>query len=250
MPLPRINVGDTIRATHLQQICDEIQQNRIRPGVGVRLNTTSGGTTLSVDLSGIRGASSSAATPTLTPFQIVSGYPAIPTEPVVRIQGESYVSVIETGGLLAITGDPGLGAIIGGPNDNEDDPGQFPLPEIGESVWLEAEVSGFNITAITVKIGEAGASGFWENYPDPVEVSVPDPETPYEVAVVTRCLIAHVVAGDDPRQGDVYVVGEGEAAETRKVLQQLKTNLGVQVLMMRGTPAPVLVPWHGPFIIP
>lgn len=250
MPLPRVNVGDPIRANHIQQICDEIQQNRIRPGVGVRLNTTSGGTTLSVDLSGIRSGSAGSSEDTYTPFQIVAGYPADPTAPVVRIQGESYVSVIETGELLSITGDPGLGAIIGGPDDNPDDPGQFPLPEIGQSVWLEATIDGFNVTSLSVWIGQAGEAGLWENYPDPIEVTVPDPETPYAVAVVSRCLIAHVVDGSDPRHGDTYVVGIGQNPETRKILQQLKTNLGVQVLMMRGVPAPVLVPWHGPFIIP
>jgi hypothetical protein len=62
--------------------------------------------------------------------------------------------------------------------------------------------------------------------------------------------LAHVVVGSAPRHGDSSTVGTGESAEVRTVLQQVKTHLGIQVLMMRGVPCPVIVPWHGPFIIP
>lgn len=253
MALPRIKVGDTIRAQHLQQICSEIEQNRIRPGKGVRIVVTSAGTTVSADDSERRagGTYNPADDPQAIarqPFYVTTGYPADPTFPVLRIQGESYVSSIETGELFSITGDPGLGAILGSAQDNADDPGQFPLPQIGDSIWLEATVSGYAITSVSVWIGHAGDAGLWENYPDPIEVTTGEGEFP--VVVKSRCLIAHVVDGSDPRHGDVYVVGSGETIEYRKVLQQLRTNLGVQVLMMRGIPAPVFVPWHGPFIIP
>jgi len=251
MALPRISVGDPIRATHIQQICDEIQQNRIRPGVGVRIVVTSAGTTVSTEDQPRRpSAITEDQDPNAIaaqPFYITTGYPANPAFPVLRIQGESYVSAIETGGLLPVTG---LGAILGSAEDNADDPGQFPCPEIGESVWIEGTVDGYSITSLSIWIGQAGTEGLWENYPDPVETSEPSEEDPLPVVVKTRCLIAHCVDGTDPRHGAEYIVGTGETAETRKILQQLRTNLGVQVLMMRGIPAPVLVPWHGPFIIP
>jgi len=251
MALPRIKVGDTVRAQHLQQICSEIEQNRIRPGKGVRIVVTSAGTTVSTEDLTRRTSTSSdnSLDPTWVaaqPFYVTTGYPADPAFPVLRIQGESYVSSVETGGLFEVSG---LGAILGSAEDNADDPGQFPCPEIGESVWIEGTVDGYSITSLSIWIGQAGTEGLWENYPDPVETSEPTEEDPLPVVVKTRCLIAHCVDGSDPRHGNVYIVGTGEAAEYRKILQQLRTNLGVQVLMMRGIPAPVLVPWHGPFII-
>lgn len=247
--LPNISVGDTIRAVHLQQIIAEIRQNAIRPGPGIRMIQSGNGTTLSVDDVIRRGANAATNQESrTTPFRIVPGYPADPAFPVVRIQGESYVSMIETGGLYPITGDPGLGAILGSENDNEDDPGQFPLPEIGQSIWLELTTNAFSVTSASIWYGQAGVDG-WMNYPDPVEVDAATPENPFPSASKSRCLIAHVVHGLDPRHGDTYTVGTGNNAETRKILQQLRTNLGIQVLMMRGIPCPVLVPWHGPFII-
>lgn len=247
--LPNISPGDPIRAVHLQQIVAEIRQNAIRPGRGIRMVQSGNGTTLSVDDTMRRGGGGATNDEyRYTPFRIVAGYPEDPAFPVVRIQGESYLSIIETGGLYPITGDPGLGAILGSDDDNADDPGQFPLPEIGQSVWLELTTDAFSVTSASIWTGLAGVDG-WENYPDPIEVQTPTEEEPAPTAIKSRCLIAHVVAGDDPRHGDTYSVGSGEEPEVRKILQQLRTNLGVQVLMMRGVPCPVLVPWHGPFII-
>lgn len=248
--LPTIAPGDPIRAVHLQQIVAEIRQNAIRPGPGIRMVQSGNGTTLSVDDVIRRAAGGSTNQENrYTPFRIVPGYPTDPAFPVVRIQGESYLSIIETGELYAITGDPGLGAILGSETDNADDPGQFPLPEIGQSIWLELTTDSFSVTSASIWYGQAGVDG-WTNYPDPIEVEAPSEENPVPTAIKSRCLIAHVVDGSDPRHGDTYTVGTGETPEVRKILQQLRTNLGIQVLMMRGIPCPVLVPWHGPFIIP
>lgn len=246
--LPNISVGDPIRAVHLQQIVAEIRQNAIRPGVGLRMTQSSNGTVLSVDDSGRRGGGGgggSAQESKFTPFRVVAGYPEDPAFPVVRVQGESYFSAVETGELITIGGDLPLGAILGSAQDNADDPGQFPLPEIGHSVWMECEVDGLTIVNATLKAGDPTTEG-WVNYPDPIEMASGDPFTVSK----SRVLIAHVVDGEDPRHGDLYRVGEGEDPEQRKVLQQLRTNVAVQVLMMRGIAAPVIVPWHGPFIVP
>lgn len=250
--LPTIHPGDPIRAVHLQQIVDEVRKNQIRPGVGVRMIQTSNGTTLSVDTTIYRtsgGAVGGPAQWALQPFRVVPGYPEDPAFPVVRIHGESYLSMIETGQLYPLTGDIPLGAILGSEDDNPDDPGQFPLPEIGQSIWLELTTSAFSVTSASLWVGQAGVDG-WDNYPDPVEITPPTPEDPAPLAISSRCVLAHVVDGTDPRHGDTYTVGTGESAEIRKVLQQVKTHLGIQVLMMRGVPCPVIVPWHGPFIIP
>lgn len=248
--LPTISVGDPIRATHLQQIIQEVRQNAIRPGPGLRMIQSGNGTTLAVD-DVIRRVASGTSNQELrwTPFRVVPGYPADPAFPVVRVQGESYISMIETGQLYGISGEPGLGAILGSPQDNADDPGQFPLPEIGHSIWLELTTDAFSVTSASIWHGQAGVDG-WENYPDPIEVEAPTLENPAPTAIKSRCIIAHVVEGIDPRHGDTYRVGTGPEPEVRKVLQQLRTHLGIQVLMMRGVPCPVLVPWHGPFIIP
>ena len=245
--LPTISVGDPIRAVHLQQIIAEIRQNAVRPGVGLRMTQSSNGTMLSVDETGRRGGGGGGeASEELkyTPFRVVIGYPEDPAFPVVRVQGESYFCSIETGELITIGGDLPLGAILGSAQDNADDPGQFSLPEIGESIWLECDVDGLTIASATLKEGDPTAEG-WTNYPDPIETAGNDPFT----VTKSRVLIAHVVDGEDPRHGDTYSVGTGETPEKRKVLQQLRTNVGAQVLMMRGITAPVIVPWHGPFII-
>jgi hypothetical protein len=237
MPLPRVNVGDIIRADHIQQICAEIEQNRIRQGPGIRTSVSSSGTTVSTDNVIRWGAGSGAGIGNnwATPFSVISGY-AVEGMPRLRVHGESYLSMIENGELLEITG---LGAIPGSAEDNTDDPGQFDLPDIGDSIWLEATVDGFNITSASIWEGKAGVDG-WTNYPDPITIESGN-------VTVTRALIAHIIAADDPRQGDIYTV-PGETVG-RKVLQRLTTNLGVQVLMMKGIACPVLVPWHGPFVI-
>lgn len=251
--LPTIHPGDPIRAVHLQQIVEEVRKNQIRPGVGVRMMQTSNGTTLSVDTTIHRtpggGSFGGPMQWALQPFRVVQGYPEDPAFPVVRIHGESYLSMIETGELYPLTGDIPLGAILGSENDNSDDPGQFPLPEIGQSIWLELTTSAFSVTSASLWVGQAGVDG-WTNYPDPVEIILPSETEPAPIAIKSRCLLAHVVEGIDPRHGDTYTVGTGEAPEIRKILQQVKTHLGIQVLMMRGVPCPVIVPWHGPFIIP
>jgi hypothetical protein len=253
MPLPRVKVGDIIRADHIQQICAEIEQNRIRQGPGIRTSVTSSGTTVSTDNVVRWGASSQSGGGVgnnwATPFSVISGYP-LEGMPRLRVHGESYLSIIETGGLLDITG---LGAIPGSGSDNVDDPGQFDIPAIGDSIWIESTVSGFNITSSSIWTGKAGVDG-WSNYPDPIKVETITPEegSPYQAVTATRALIAHIVAADDPRQGDIYTVPGAQPedqSENRKVLQRLTTNLGVQVLVMKGIACPVLVPWHGPFVI-
>lgn len=251
MDLPTFRSGDKLTAQHLQRLSSAIRAATIQKGIGYTFERTSAGTRLRIDQgSGGGGSGSSSLNSSLLPFQIVSGYPnpQAPEFPVVRVHGESYISMIETGGIYPITGDPGLGAIIGSEDDNEDDPGQFPLPEIGHSIWLELTTNAFSVTSASIWHGLAGVDG-WENYPDPIEITPPTEENPAPTAIKSRCIIAHVVDAADPRKGTVYSVGSGEGAETRKVLQQLRTNLGIQVLMMRGVPCPVLVPWHGPFII-
>jgi hypothetical protein len=255
MDLPNFQSGQRLMAIQLQQLKNAIQAATIQKGVGYTFERSSGGTRLRIQSQAAGGGGSSQSELTALnryPFRVVAGYvnPEAPDFPVVRIHGESYVSSVETGELFSITGDPGLGAILDSEDDNENDPGQFPLPEIGESIWLEGTVDGYSLTSVSIWFGQVGSEGLWENYPDPIEMSEPTEEDPMPVVVKTRCLIAHCVDGTDPRQGDYFTVGTGETVEYRKILQQLKTNVGVQVLMMRGVPAPVFVPWHGPFIIP
>lgn len=248
MPLPRVRVGDIIRADHIQQICAEIEQNRIRQGPGIRISISSAGTTVATDTTKRwqSATTSSAGNNWATPFSVIAGY-AVEGEPRLRVHGESYVSKIETGEIIPITG---LGAIPGSATDNPDDPGQFNVPAIGDSIWVETTVDGYQITSVSIWTGKAGVDG-WDNYPDPIKTETITPEEgpPYLAVTATRCIIAHIIDGSDPRQGDIYAVptGVGSETESRKVLQCLTTNLGVQALMMRGLVAPVLVPWHAPF---
>lgn len=249
MPLPRVSVGDPVRAAHIQAICEEISRITPRAGTNVSVSSSGGGSVISVDLSDRRATSSGVGGLEAydVPFKVVAGYPEDPAFPVVRIQGESYIQKLETGELYTITGEPPLGAILGSAQDDENDPGQFPLPEIGHSIWIEATVTGYEVTSVSIWTGKAGEDG-WMNYPDPVEIEPASEENPYPLAIKSRIIVAHVVDGSDPRHGDLYSVGS-ETPEQRKVLQQLKSHLAIQVLVMRGVPVPMLVPWSGPFII-
>lgn len=246
MSLPSVRVGDPIRAEHIQQIVEEVRRMNPVAGMGMRMEKTPSGTVFSIAENDSRRNSGGGGivSGTLDPWRLVIGYPEDPAYPVLRIHGESYLSAIETGELIPITGNLPLGAIIGSGSDNLNDPGQFPLPEIGESVWLECSVDGLTIASATLKKGNPFAEG-WINYPDPIQMAGNDPYTVSK----SRVLIAHVVAAADPRKGSVYTVGNSNPPQQRKVLQQVTTHLGVQVLMMRGIAAPVIVPWHGPFII-
>lgn len=252
MPLPRVNVGDPIRAAHVIAICDEITRITPRSGRNVRVSSSGTGSVISVDLPEARGGGDGGGgVPDYdVPFKVVLGYPADPQFPVVRIHGESYIQILETGALYTITGEPPLGAILGSAQDDENDPGQFPLPEVGQSIWLEATVSGYEVTSISIWTGLAGVDG-WLNYPDPVEILPPDEQNPYAIATKSRIIVAHVVDAVDPRHGDVYSVAipGSQNVEQRKILQQLKSHLAIQVLMMRGVPTPMLIPWSGPFIV-
>jgi hypothetical protein len=205
---------------------------------------SSAGTTLSADTNQTwGGGGGGAGVPYALPFSIIAGYPA-DNIPRLRVHGESYISNIETGGTFPITG---LGAIPGSAEDTEEDPGQFDIPAVGDSIWLEATVDGFDITSASIWTGKAGLDG-WENYPDPIKLEQLPGGGNYAVTA-TRVIIGHIIDGADPRKGDSYSIPgatEGEY-EVRKVLQCLTTNLGLQALMMRGVVAPVLVPWHGPF---
>lgn len=246
MDIPSFRSGDRLTAQTLQKLASAIQAATIQKGVGYTFERTGAGTRLRIEpQKGGGGSSSSEAA--LTPFQLVLGYPnpQAPEFPVVRIHGNSFVSIIESGQIYPVTG---LGAVIGSDLDNEDDQGQFPLPEIGQSVWLEMTVDGFAVTSISVWYGYAGVDG-WLNYPTPVQVEPVSEENPYPYIWAVRQIVAHVTYANDPRPGTVYAVGSGESVEYRKVLQVLNTNLGVQVLMVNGIPAPMLVPWHGPFQI-
>jgi hypothetical protein len=243
--LPNFQSGQRLFASQLQQLKNAIQAATIQKGTGYTFERSSAGTRLRIEAQTGGSGGGSYSTSELLPFQVIEGYPSDPAFPVMRVQGESYFSSIETGELIPIAGNLRLGAIVGSEQDNADDPGQFSLPNIGESVWLECSVDGITIASATLKTGVPFTEG-WLNYPDPIEMVSNDPFTVSK----SRVLIAHVVYGNDPRHGNVYNVGAGEEPEQRKVLQQLRTHIGVQVLMMRGIAAPVIVPWHGPFIVP
>ena len=247
MDIPTFRKGDYARASDLNRLAAAVRAATIQKGIGYTFERSSGGTRLRVlPQEGTGGSGSASASTEINPFEITFGY-VVNDILMFRVYGGSYVSIIETGGIVPITG---LGALPGTETDNDQDPGLFEFPQIGESIWLEMTLDGMDVTSISVWTGQAGVDG-WENYPDPVKVEIIQPEegSPYQAVTATRVIVAHVTWPDDPRQGKVFTTGTGESAESRKIIQCLKTNLGIQALIMKGIACPIMVPWHAPFQI-
>lgn len=233
--IPRFYTGQPIRASDLNALADGIRKNEITKVNGGTFQRNSGGTSITVGA--VSGSSGKGANGTGQPFEIIDGYPAEEGGVVIRVSGNSWLTNIESGEKIAITG---LGAAPGSPQDDENDQGQFPLPEIGAYIWLTVQLQGAEILAAYIEDGVPGQTGAWENFPKPVEITQ---TTPIRLAGFTRIAIAQIHAENQEQvSGTVYTT---ETGEVRVVRQLVTTHLGLQYAVVESTVAPIIVPYAG-----
>lgn len=232
--IPRFYAGQPVRASDLNALADEIRKNEITKINGGIFQRNTGGTSITLNATASAGGG---GTPSYHPFQIIDGYPPEQGGIVVRVVGNSWLTNIETGEKITITG---LGAAIGSPQDNLNDQGQFPLPPIGAYIWLTVQLQGPEILAAYIEDGVPGQEGAWENFPKPVEIGQ---TTPIRMANFTRIAIAQIHAKNQEQvSGTVYTT---ETGEVRVVRQLVTTHLGLQYAVVESTVAPIIVPYAG-----
>ena len=232
--IPRFYAGQPVRASDLNALGDEIRKNEITKFNGGTFQRNTGGTSLSVNGGGANGGGGAGGDVTYHPFQLIDGYPVEEGGVVVRINGNSWLTNIETGEKITIIG---LGAVPGSPEDNEDDQGQFSLPLPGQYVWLTVTVEKFNILTAEIEIGDIAN---WPEFPKPVEFGV---EETVKFASKTRIAIAQI-----HYDGESFVGGTRFTTEQGQVLiarQMVTTNLGIQWTIVGSVVSPILVPYHG-----
>ena len=232
--IPRFYAGQPVRASDLNALGDEIRKNEITKVNGGTFQRNSGGTSITV--SAVSGSSGKGANGTGQPFEIIDGYPTEEGGVVIRVSGNSWLTNIESGEKIAITG---LGAAPGSPQDDENDQGQFPLPEIGEYIYLEVTLTDQEITGAEIKYGAIGTEQYWTDFPKPVEFTT---DTPIKQAAKTRVAIAQV-----HEENADYVSGKSfttEDGEVRIIRQLVTTHLGIQYAIIESCVAPILVPYH------
>lgn len=233
--IPRFYAGQPVRASDLNALADEIRKNEITKFNGGTFQRNTGGTSLSVSgISSSGGGGGGGSTG--QPFEIIDGYATEEGGVVIRVSGNSWLTNIESGEKIVITG---LGAAPGSPQDTENDQGQFPLPEIGEYIYLEVSLTDQEITGAEIKYGAIGTQQNWTDFPNPVEFTT---DTPIKQAAKTRVAIAQVHA-----ESADYVSGKSfttETGEVRIVRQLVTTNLGIQYAIIESCVAPILVPYH------
>jgi hypothetical protein len=233
--IPKFYSGQTVRASDLNALAEEIRKNEITKFNGGTFQRNTGGTSLSINGGGSGGGGGGATT--YAPFEIIEGYPGETGGVVVRVNGNSWLTNIETGENIPITG---LGAAPGSPQDNANDQGQFSLPAIGSYIWLTVELQGAEILAAYIEDGVPGQTGAWENFPKPVEIIQ---TTPIRLAGFTRIAIAQIHAANEEQvSGTVYTT---ETGEVRVVRQLVTTHLGLQYAVVESTVAPIIVPYVG-----
>jgi hypothetical protein len=234
--IPKFYSGQPVRASDLNALAEEIRKNEITKFNGGTFQRNTGGTSLSINGGGSAGGGGGAGGGLFAPFQIIEGYPGETGGVVVRVNGNSWLTNIETGENIPITG---LGAAPGSPQDNENDQGQFSLPAIGAYIWLTVEMQESEILSAFIEDGTLGVQNSWENFPKPVEF---DETLALKSAKFTRVAIAQVHA-----EGDAGVTGTSfttETGEVRVIRQIVTTHLGIQYAIIESTVAPILVPYH------
>lgn len=233
--IPRFYAGQPVRASDLNALAEEIRKNEITKINGGTFQRNTGGTSVTINATASAGGGGAATLP--HPFQIIDGYPPEQGEIVIRVAGNSWLTNIETGEKITITG---LGAAPGSPQDNKNDPGQFPLPPIGAYIWLTVQLQGAEVLSAYIEDGIPGQVNAWENFPKPVEIGQ---TAPIRMANFTRIAIAQI-HGENQEQvsGTVYTT---ETGEVRVVRQLVTTHLGLQNAVVESTVAPIIVPYAG-----
>lgn len=277
--IPKFYTGQQIRASDLNALADETRKNEITAVVGGTFSRTSGGTTITVTSQGNGGGGGGGGdtfegdvifkgdvkiqgsvvveklvnqTQFYGPFQILPGWSE--TGYRCRVNGNSFLTNIETGENIVIEG---LGAASGSLNDISTDPGQFPLPNVGEYIWLTVSVYKNEILAAYIERGIPGQGNAWPNFPKPVEFYEETEFTPFKEAKYTRIAIAQLHLKSEGNisglEFNFDLIGLPEGApkppenpyQIFVVRQLVTTHLGIQLAVIESTVAPILIPYSG-----
>jgi hypothetical protein len=223
--------GSSDVAIAVNKLVEAVQSVRLLSGVGYRVDSSSSGTRIRIRPNATAGTAQEAATG-YHPFEVVAGYSDDPTAPLVRVVGWSWVFSTPWQAMAL----QGLGARPGSFADNASDPGQFPLPGVGQAIWLHIPVNtDFSLgDPATIEHGNP-----WPGYPTPWELYT---ETQYAGRQKNILVpIAEVSTANDDRDGTVYTVG----TESRKLVQLLKTNVILRAVAFNGEARRIAEPWHG-----
>lgn len=232
--IPKFYSGQVIGASDLNALADEVRKNQITNFIGGTFQRNTGGTSLSVDAKSPKGGGAGSAL--YHPFEIIDGYPVTQGGVVLRVNGASYLTDIESQLNIPITG---LGAVPGSSNDNANDQGQFSLPTRNQYIYLEVQINQSTIVSAQIKQGNVREQDKWENFPDMIEFET---ETQFRRAKYSRIAIAHIQRSTDlEAYGKSYQV---EQNEIRVVRQIVSTHLGIQYGIIQGRLVPMIVPYH------
>lgn len=216
-----------ISADRLNTILQEIRRVRPLPGRGITIRQTGDG--CSIDLAAKVGGGGGTAAQSSFPFQVVS----------TKVGGTTYLGVNHYSTLGTVGQNIAIEGLLNG-SDTIDtaDPGLFTCPAIGEKIWLQIGTSdpenGTQLWGAMIRHGAAATNGLWEEYPSPISVNTDDPEKPFQEFY--NLLIAEVTDPDsDPRTAALAVtIGEGEEAETRKIVQCWSRNIVMAHWVING----------------
>lgn len=237
--IPKFYAGQPVRASDLNALGEEIRKNEITKFNGGTFQRNTGGTSLTVGGTNRGGGGGGGSDAFYHPFEIIDGYPAENGGAVVRVNGASYLTDIESQLNIPIIG---LGAVPGSSGDNLNDQGQFSLPLRNQYIYLEVEVNQSIIVSATIKQGPVRGSGNWLNFPDLIEFET---ETAFRRAKYSRIAIAHIQLSTDlEAYGKSYDAGTEQNPEIRVVRQIVNTHLGIQYGIIQGRLVPMIVPYH------
>jgi hypothetical protein len=237
MDYPTPRRGDALSIRDWNKMLAQMRSNTLCPGPGYTLSKTTGGTVIRLAQQPSTGRSEAFAK-TIHPFKVVAGYDFNGCK-TLRVAGQSYLQNIESGVRIPIQD---LGAVIGGPNDNEDDQGQFSIPPVGHMIWLTVEVYNLVVVSAYIEHGMPGTANVWKNFPSPIQASEDDiPECRY-----SRIAIAEIHGEGEDVDGDVYTIGTGQNPQIRIVRQLVNTHLGVKLGVINYIVSPIIMPWAAP----
>jgi len=237
MDYPTPRKGDSLSIRDWNKMLAQMRSNTLCPGPGYTLSKTSGGTILRLNQQASSGGGSSFSE-TIHPFKIVPGYDFNGGK-TLRVAGQSYLQNIESGVQIPIQD---IGAVIGGPNDNQDDQGQFSFPAIGHMIWLTVEVYNLVVVSAYIEYGMPGTQNVWKNFPSPIQASEDNiPECRY-----SRIALAEIHGEGEDVDGDSYTIGEGANAQIRIVRQLVNTHLGLKLGVINYIVSPIIMPWGAP----
>ena len=234
---PNVKTGDIVKAEHIHQLIDEIKKAQIKRVIGGTFFANSGGTSISIQTPSA-GGGGGGKSKYVHPFKVVPGYTSNGGS-TLRVAGQSYLTNIEKGTRIPILN---MGAVIGGPNDDENDQGQFSFPQAGHLIWLTIECYNLEIVGAYIEHGLPGEEGEWENFPSPVELTEdPVPECRY-----SRIGIASIHDETDDVDGESYNVTSGQGVQTLIVRQLVTTHLGVKLGVSNYVICPLIFPYSAP----